>query len=149
MAPFKAYLFSLLAAAGTVLAHPREYIPRFSQKQIDSGEALSVLNKIATANAYKNFGGHCNKSNVKIRREWRTIPKPQRRQFIAAVKCIMAKPSNLPPGEVPGAKSLYDALVCRSFPFHSHDCSRLCDEIQLLTSSSNKGLTPTGPGTLT
>lgn len=99
----------LLAAAGA--SGSPANIPNFAEAAIDSGLALKGLNAIAAANAFRHFGQGCSPSNVKFRREWRSIPKRQRREFIAAVKCVQAKPSILPPGEVPGAKSLYDDLV--------------------------------------
>ncbi|GAB1316771.1 Tyrosinase copper-binding domain-containing protein [Madurella fahalii] len=99
-----------LAAATGAFALPAS-IPDFAEAAIDSGLALKGLNAIAVAKAFGQFGGACNSANVKVRREWRSIPKRQRREFIAAVKCVQIKPSILPPGEVPGAKSLYDDFV--------------------------------------
>ncbi|KAL1840823.1 hypothetical protein VTJ49DRAFT_7722 [Mycothermus thermophilus] len=113
MAPLKTYLLSLLLTASPLLAHKRDLpIPEFTQEEIDSGAALRELNRIAGANAHRLFGNNCSPATVKIRREWRALSKPERRQFIAAVKCIMAKPNTvLSQDEVPGAKSLYDAIV--------------------------------------
>ncbi|KAK4196119.1 hypothetical protein QBC40DRAFT_287894 [Triangularia verruculosa] len=102
--------YFLLQAAGLAAA-VRPKLEDFKQKAIDSGLALKALNGIALAKAFTKFGGTCKPSNVKYRREWRSISKADRRKFIAAVKCIMTKPSSLPPGEVPGAKSLYDDIV--------------------------------------
>ncbi|VBB82155.1 Putative tyrosinase [Podospora comata] len=102
--------YLLLQTAGLATALPPK-LEDFKQKAIDSGVALKALNGIALAKALTKFSGTCTPSKVKYRREWRTISKPDRRKFIAAVKCIMAKPSTLPPGEVPGAKSLYDDIV--------------------------------------
>jgi tyrosinase len=99
-----------LAVAVRSLALPAN-IPAFPDAAIDSGLALKTLNSLAVAEAFKQFGRGCSASKVKFRREWRSIPKPQRREFIAAVKCVQSKPSILPPGEVPGAKSLYDDFV--------------------------------------
>ena len=36
------------------------------------------------------------------------MTKSQRRQYIAAVKCVLNKPSILPNGWAPGSKSLFD-----------------------------------------
>lgn len=102
--------YLLLQTAGLATALPPK-LEDFKQKAIDSGVALKALNGIALAKALTKFSGTCTPSKVKYRREWRTISKPDRRKFIAAVKCIMAKPSTLPPEEVPGAKSLYDDIV--------------------------------------
>ncbi|KAK3396554.1 hypothetical protein B0T20DRAFT_275142 [Sordaria brevicollis] len=83
-------------------------LPKFSQKDIDSGAALAALNKIATQNAMKNFKGKCKKSNYRVRQEWRTIPPGQRRKYIEAVKCFQKKPSVFP--EIEGAVSAYEDL---------------------------------------
>jgi tyrosinase len=103
---------SLCLAAATVATAfppgPSPNIPTFVDAAIDSGLALKGLSALALTKALTQLGPGCNLSNLKFRREWRSISKPQRRKFIAAVKCIQAKPSILPPGEVPGAKSLYD-----------------------------------------
>lgn len=49
-------------------------LPKFSQRDIDSGSALATLNKIATQNAMKNFKGKCKKANYKVRQEWYVSP---------------------------------------------------------------------------
>ncbi|KAK0721251.1 hypothetical protein B0T21DRAFT_258234, partial [Apiosordaria backusii] len=41
----------------------------------------------------------------------RTLSKPQRRGYIAAVQCIQARRSLLPPGLVPAAQSIFDDFV--------------------------------------
>jgi tyrosinase len=41
----------------------------------------------------------------------RTLSKSQRREFIAAVKCLASSPSILAPGQAAGAKSLFDDFV--------------------------------------
>ncbi|KAL2268504.1 hypothetical protein VTJ83DRAFT_3350 [Remersonia thermophila] len=114
MTPLKTYLLSLLLTASPLLAHKRDLlIPEFTQEEIDSGTALSKLNQIAAANAHRLFGNNCSPTTVKIRREWRALLKPERRKFIEAVKCIMAKPNTvLSQEEVPGAKSLSHWLTC-------------------------------------
>ncbi|KAK4223851.1 Grixazone synthase [Podospora fimiseda] len=85
----------------------------FTDAAIDSGLALKGLNALALAKAFTKFNlkNRCNPAKVKIRQEWRSISKPQRRKFIQAVKCISAKPSILPPGQVPASIHLYDDLV--------------------------------------
>lgn len=45
-------------------------LPTFNQQAIDSGAALASLNKLASANAYRNFKGACKANNVKVRQEW-------------------------------------------------------------------------------
>ncbi|KAK3385521.1 hypothetical protein B0H63DRAFT_183755 [Podospora didyma] len=85
-------------------------IPSFEDFAIDSGLALSGLNSVALLKSYANFQGTCNPLNLKIRQEWRTLSKSKRREYIAAVKCVQAKPSNFG-GSIPGAKSEFDDFV--------------------------------------
>ncbi|KAL2134941.1 hypothetical protein VTI74DRAFT_10348 [Chaetomium olivicolor] len=98
---------TLAAAAGAVALN----LPNFEQFAIDSGLALAGLNSIALLNSATKYGGGCNLSNVKIRREWRTLPKSQRRAYVKAVQCVMDTPSILAPGVAPGSKSLFDDFV--------------------------------------
>ncbi|KAK4217500.1 tyrosinase-like protein [Rhypophila decipiens] len=99
----KANLCLALAATATA-----SFSALFDQKTIDSGAALTKLNALAKLSAYSNFKGSCNSKNVKIRQEWRTLSPAQRKNFIAAVKCLQGKPSILPPGVAPGSVSLFD-----------------------------------------
>lgn len=41
----------------------------------------------------------------------RTLTKPQRREYVAAVQCLQNKPSILPAGTSAGSKSLFDDFV--------------------------------------
>ncbi|KAK3953999.1 hypothetical protein QBC32DRAFT_101182 [Pseudoneurospora amorphoporcata] len=81
-------------------------LPTFNQQAIDSGAALATLNKLASANAYKNSKGSCKANKVKVRQEWRTLPPAQRRQFIKAVQCLQKSPSVFP--DIEGAVTGYD-----------------------------------------
>ncbi|KAK0663441.1 tyrosinase central domain protein [Cercophora samala] len=103
-------LLGLQAAAVAVAAIN---IPNldFDQQTIDSGLALQAISSYALLKATTHFSGSCTPDKLKIRQEWRTLSKPQRRQYIAAVQCIQAKPSLLPPGLVPAAQSVFDDFV--------------------------------------
>ncbi|KAK0716374.1 hypothetical protein B0H67DRAFT_516055 [Lasiosphaeris hirsuta] len=91
----------------------------FTTEEIVEGDALSALASLAynttlpsvSAKARRTFGGSCNLGNVRVRREWRTLSKPERKSYIAAVKCLRTKPSLLAPGVAPGSKSLFDDFV--------------------------------------
>ncbi|KAK3985097.1 Grixazone synthase [Cladorrhinum sp. PSN332] len=106
--------YPLLFIATATTAIPLNLrITSFTDAAIDSGLALKGLNALALANAFTKFNlkNGCNPANVKIRQEWRTISKSRRRKFVGAVKCISAKPSILPPGQVPASIHLYDDIV--------------------------------------
>lgn len=99
---------TLAAAMGTSALFN---IPAFEQFAVDSGMALAGLNGIALLNSATKYSGSCNIGNVKIRREWRTLSKAQRKSYIAAVKCVRDTPSILAPGVSTGSKSLFDDFV--------------------------------------
>ncbi|ERS98528.1 hypothetical protein HMPREF1624_05312 [Sporothrix schenckii ATCC 58251] len=83
-------------------------IPTFTQAQIDSGEAMRQLGKIAydtaMARAAKATTG-CTADKVKIRKEWRNMTMEDRRGYQEAVQCLMQKPSRY---GLPGPKTLWD-----------------------------------------
>ncbi|KAK4160452.1 Grixazone synthase [Cladorrhinum sp. PSN259] len=102
----------LLPFAATALAVPLNLgTVSLTNAAINSGLALKGLNALAVADALTRFkpGQGCNPSKLKLRQEWRTISKPRRKQFIAAVKCVASKPSILQ--DVPAALNQYDDLV--------------------------------------
>jgi tyrosinase len=107
-------LFALCILIGSALAAPPKESD-FAPADIDQGKALTSLNQMASANTdaitprkMRRQAGKCNKGNVRVRREWRTLSKPDRRAYIAAVKCLQTKPSLL---SFPGSKSLFDDFV--------------------------------------
>ncbi|KAI1862675.1 uncharacterized protein JN550_010012 [Neoarthrinium moseri] len=52
----------------------------------------------------------CAGKDVLVRKEWRSLPKPERLDYINAVKCLMKKPSKNG-GVYAGAKSRYDDFL--------------------------------------
>ncbi|KAL2175532.1 uncharacterized protein P884DRAFT_301613 [Thermothelomyces heterothallicus CBS 202.75] len=53
----------------------------------------------------------CTKEKLQVRREWGDISAEEKKTYIAAMLCIMEKPSRLDPNQFPGAKSRYDDFV--------------------------------------
>ncbi|KAM7187605.1 hypothetical protein V8F33_011161 [Rhypophila sp. PSN 637] len=117
-------LSCLLSALSLVTASSAAGIKRdeFTHEEIVQGDALAALAEVALNEflptdvssakmVRRTFGGSCNARNVKIRREWRTLSKSQRKNYIAAVKCMQNKPSLLAPGVAPASKSLFDDFV--------------------------------------
>ncbi|KAJ1337496.1 tyrosinase [Microdochium nivale] len=51
---------------------------------------------------------HCTHDTAIVRREWHDMPRADRLSFIAAARCLKAKPSAYPRGQVPAAVSRYD-----------------------------------------
>jgi tyrosinase len=75
----------------------------------------------ALTNAYKVLNGTlqdgskrstaCNSSTVVVRKEYGDLTQSERLDYIAAVKCIMGRPSKLSSTQYPGAKSRYEDFV--------------------------------------
>ncbi|KAH8668543.1 hypothetical protein BX600DRAFT_435074 [Xylariales sp. PMI_506] len=66
---------------------------------------------IAINGAWTVAAGHsadCSPSKQRIRREWGSLTKAERRDYIDAVLCMQRKPSILSQEEVPGAKTRFD-----------------------------------------
>lgn len=53
----------------------------------------------------------CSKDKLQVRREWGDLSKPERREWIDAVLCLMEKPSKLDSTQFPGALNRYDDFV--------------------------------------
>lgn len=54
---------------------------------------------------------NCTLENAAVRREWSDLSIDERKEYIAAVKCLMSKPAKAPKDEVPGALSRFDDFV--------------------------------------
>ncbi|KAK3370434.1 tyrosinase-like protein [Podospora didyma] len=100
-----------LAAALSGAANAAADLPKWAQPAVDSGLALGGLNGIALVKALGETEGTCNIFNIKYRQEWRTLSATTRKSFIAAAKCVQKKPSLLPAGQIPGAKTMWDDFV--------------------------------------
>ncbi|KXX76190.1 hypothetical protein MMYC01_208629 [Madurella mycetomatis] len=53
----------------------------------------------------------CTLESVRVRREWGDLSPSDRAEYIDAVRCLMEKPPQWPPAEVPGARSRFDDFV--------------------------------------
>ena len=116
--------YSSLAAAtllASVSAVPTQKTPleeRFLQERADAfaiGVDLLAVKGIfnlgmdVAFNGYPNRG-KCTLANVAVRKEWGNLSKQERREYIAAVKCLASKPAKSG-ASAPGAKNRYDDFV--------------------------------------
>ncbi|KAK4159683.1 putative tyrosinase [Cladorrhinum sp. PSN259] len=113
----------LLFLAGSAIVSAQEAArPPATTKPTDllAADALSRLTVYADLN---NNRLACNSKNVARRREWGDLSPKERRQYIAAVKCLMSRPSIHDPVQVPGAKTRYDDFVAvhinQTFEIHA------------------------------
>ncbi|KAI8949572.1 Di-copper centre-containing protein [Xylaria longipes] len=77
-----------------------------------NNQALSALrslydNTTVTARTASN----CNIYNAAVRRDWNSLCPSQKKEYIAAVKCLQTKPSIADPTFAPGSRSRYDDFV--------------------------------------
>ncbi|KAK4450264.1 putative tyrosinase [Podospora aff. communis PSN243] len=99
----------VLAIAGGAVAAPKTYNPASTAKtDAVAKAALATLTEYAENNPNPSS---CTVKTAAKRREWGSMCKKDRRAYVAAVNCLMQKPSKLDPREVPGAKSRYDDFV--------------------------------------
>jgi tyrosinase len=87
----------------------------------NSDTVIAELSKQAYNNARKELSSkqerslydtkHCSLRNLRIRREWGSLSKKQRKSYIEAVKCLQEKPARTPSTEASGAKTRYDDFV--------------------------------------
>ncbi|KAI6086654.1 Di-copper centre-containing protein [Hypoxylon rubiginosum] len=85
----------------------------FPQEDIDSGKALQSISATAKANALARLETAptegCNKDNVRVRKEWRNIPGPERTAYRKAVECLMNAPQ-VYENVTDGPRSLFDSF---------------------------------------
>ncbi|KAJ5747749.1 uncharacterized protein N7511_009445 [Penicillium nucicola] len=55
--------------------------------------------------------GGCGIQNLRIRRDWRSFSKPQKKSYIKSVLCLTELPARTPSNVAAGAKSRYDDFV--------------------------------------
>ena len=55
--------------------------------------------------------GSCTLKNLRVRREWGTLSKSQRKNYIKAVQCLQEKPARTPATVASGAKTRFDDFV--------------------------------------
>ncbi|KAI0839162.1 Di-copper centre-containing protein [Hypoxylon sp. FL0890] len=100
--------FALVGASLRGLALGADY----PQADIDSGKVLQELGKTAKETALARLesstNSKCTKENVRVRKEWRNIPGPERTAYWKAVECLMHEPQVYP--NVTGPKSLFDSF---------------------------------------
>jgi len=120
---------SLLVLAATVLAAPAP-APSDSPSvdttvPSDPAEALQLLQSLGesafeqakeevTESLARRGGGsdsRCTLDKLQIRREWGTLSTQEKKDYIAAVKCLQSKPPKTPAAKAPGAKSRFDDFV--------------------------------------
>ncbi|KAL8297909.1 hypothetical protein RB597_007093 [Gaeumannomyces tritici] len=79
-------------------------------------DLIKELNSQAIANLEQASSGvaekrACGIHNTAIRRDWETLSKCERKDYIRAVKCLMTNPAKSSPSFAPGARTRFDDFV--------------------------------------
>jgi tyrosinase len=67
--------------------------------------------EVSQAQKRSSHDGSCSLKNIRVRREWGTLSKAQRKSYIKAVQCLQEKPARTPASVASGAKTRYDDWV--------------------------------------
>ncbi|KAL4893106.1 hypothetical protein BDV59DRAFT_178463 [Aspergillus ambiguus] len=73
--------------------------------------AAKALHNQISYHAGTKPGRHCTPQTVSVRKEWGSLSKSERREYIDAVLCLSSKPSQYDPNFAPGARNRYDDFV--------------------------------------
>ncbi|CEF74207.1 hypothetical protein SNK03_002286 [Fusarium graminearum] len=109
----RAEFLSLLALnAVSVLAAPKPSTVGASAAEATQLEEIADLAAAAYKTAQKTkAAGTCDWSKVRVRREWNTLSKNDKKAYIKAVKCLQSKPAKGPADFAAGAKTRFDDFV--------------------------------------
>ncbi|KZL85207.1 tyrosinase central domain protein [Colletotrichum incanum] len=116
-------IFGLLAFSAASFAQARSISrstdPNVDQKTAEELQKLASLaqaafdetrSQIETGEIQKR-GSTCTWQNIRVRREWGSLGKQEKLDYIKAAKCLQSKPPRTPSSEAPGAKTRFDDFV--------------------------------------
>ncbi|KAF1834931.1 Di-copper centre-containing protein [Decorospora gaudefroyi] len=95
-----------IASAAPNNAHKKKY----QENDRLAHKGMANLKAYVAKNGYP-APEKCTLKNASVRKEWSSLSKRQRRDYIKAVQCLGKLPAKTPASVAPGAKSRYDDLV--------------------------------------
>jgi tyrosinase len=103
----------LLQALSAVLALPQasEVAEASSDLESLAQQAYEQTKSDLESGDLEKRAGTCSWQNIRIRREWGSLSKKERKDYITAVQCLQSKPAKTPAEVAPGAKSRFDDWV--------------------------------------
>ncbi|RGP65856.1 tyrosinase [Fusarium sporotrichioides] len=114
----RAGFLSLVALnAASILAAPQPTTIDASAPEVTNIDEIADLAAAAYKTAQGLSGGKtkrantCDWSKVRVRREWNTLSKNDKKAYIKAVKCLQSKPAKGPTEFAAGAKTRFDDWV--------------------------------------
>ncbi|KAF6827768.1 tyrosinase central domain protein [Colletotrichum plurivorum] len=116
---FLSFSVFALQAASTALGNP---VPQDDAGAIAAAEGVEELASLAQSAFAKSEellnsgdlqkrGSTCTLRSIKVRKEWGSLTKQERLDYIKAVQCFTSKPARTPSEIVPGAKTRFDDFV--------------------------------------
>jgi tyrosinase len=84
-----------------------------AENQLDSlaGFAYDNILEAVEGDSDLEKRSSCSLRNLRIRRDWRTFSKTQKKSYISSLLCLQKLPSLTPSEQAPGARSRYDDFV--------------------------------------
>lgn len=99
-------LASSLAVSGAPTADDETAIANLAK------QAYEKTQEEVTSEQKRWLGGNtCSLSKLRVRREWGSLSKSQRKDYIKAVQCLQEKPARTPSSVASGAKTRFDDFV--------------------------------------
>ncbi|KAI1171050.1 Di-copper centre-containing protein [Nemania sp. FL0916] len=113
---FTQFALSALLGLPLVSAQPVDTTTSDAQALLQSlnNQAIDALQAADNSTATKRSSASkckCTLANATIRRDWTAFSKTEKKNYIAAVKCMQSKPSIADPTFAPGARTRYDDFV--------------------------------------
>ncbi|KAK4177784.1 Grixazone synthase [Triangularia setosa] len=102
------FIAGVLPLASLVLAAPGLDPEKAADKKINHFE--KKYQKYIEDTIKKHKTG-CTKNNIRRRKEWSKLTRPERKAYLDAIYCISAKPGVTPQSVIPGARSRFDDFV--------------------------------------
>ncbi|KAK2766084.1 hypothetical protein FQN54_007599 [Arachnomyces sp. PD_36] len=102
---------SLVSAAISLLAFVNPSLAADPEDPLEKLVANGLITREAYDKAQGEDSGICKPADVTVRKEWSALTKPERREYIDAVLCLMETPPITPAEEFPGVRNRFDDFV--------------------------------------
>ncbi|KAJ8118157.1 hypothetical protein OPT61_g814 [Boeremia exigua] len=104
------HLFSIAAVAALIGVGSASLAFKFGEQEALAAKAVINIGLDVAKNGYAS-PKTCTLKNVAVRREWSTLLRSEKLNYIDAVKCLHAKPALTPSSIAAGAKNRFDDFV--------------------------------------
>ncbi|KAE8826464.1 hypothetical protein PTNB73_06874 [Pyrenophora teres f. teres] len=102
--------FSIFFLAGLAASATVTHRPKYMENDALAHKALANLKAYVSKNGYPGKG-NCTLETASVRKEWGSLPRAEKLDYINAVHCLAKLPAKTPASIAAGAKSRFDDLV--------------------------------------